>query len=70
MLNRKDREKNKSNGPWGMKTYEFTYRKKGDNLTRNRFVPAPSEETATEQLIYIMKKDNIEIEIISVKEKD
>jgi hypothetical protein len=70
MLNRRDRDRNKSNGPWGMNTYKFSYRKKGDNLQRSRFVPAPNQESAESQFKYIMNKDNIEVEILLIEEKD
>ena len=45
MLNKNRRDKNKSHGPWGMHEYDFTYRKMGDKVQRNRFIQAPSEES-------------------------
>ena len=69
-MNSKNRQDNKSNGPWGMHEFDFTYRKVGDSLEKNRFISAPSEESAAEQFNYIMKKANIEVEIVSVEQAD
>lgn len=59
MLNKKSRSENKSNGPWGMKNYNFTYRKTGDTVERHRFVQAPTEDGASKQFEYIMEKAGI-----------
>jgi len=70
MLNKRNRDQNKSKGPWGMHEYDFLYRKKGDSVTRNRFISAPTEKAATEQFNFIMKKDGVEVEILEIKKKD
>ena len=67
MLNKIRRDKNKSHGPWGMHEYDFTYRKMGDKVQRNRFIQAPSEESAIEQFDYIMTKAGVEVEILDIK---
>lgn len=69
-MNSKNRQDNKSNGPWGMHEFDFTYRKVGDSLEKNRFISAPSEESAVEQFNYIIKKANIEVEIVSIEQAD
>ena len=69
-MNSKNRQDNKSNGPWGMHEFDFTYRKVGDSLEKNRFISAPSEESAVEQFNYIMQKAGIEVEIVSVEQAD
>ena len=33
-MNSKNRQDNKSNGPWGMHEFDFTYRKVGDSLEK------------------------------------
>jgi len=67
-MNSKNRQDNKSNGPWGMHEFDFTYRKVGDPLEKNRFISAPSEESAIEQFNYIMKKANIKVDVVSVEQ--
>jgi len=67
-MNSKNRQDNKSNGPWGMHEFDFTYRKVGDSLEKNRFISAPSEESAIEQFNYIMKKANIKVDVVSVEQ--
>ena len=69
-MNSKNRQDNKSNGPWGMHEFDFTYRKVGDSLEKNRFISAPSEESAVEQFNYIMQKAGVEVEIVSVEQAD
>jgi len=68
MLNRLNRETNKSKGPWGMKSFNITYVKKGRKLERHRFVSAPNKRRALKQFEAIMNKSNIQVEILSVKE--
>jgi hypothetical protein len=70
MLNKSNRDENKSKGPWGMYEYDFLYRRKGDSVKRSRFISAPSEKGATEQFNFIMKKDGVEAEILEVKKRD
>ena len=67
-MNKKTRLKNKSNGPWGMKEFDITYSKVGDNLERQRFISAPDEESAINQFNFIMNKAEIEANIISIIE--
>ena len=68
MLNKKNRDKNKSKGPWGMKNFDFRFRKMGEKVKRTRFISAPSKDSAEEQFNYIMKKDGVEVEILEIKE--
>ena len=67
-MNKKTRLKNKSNGPWGMKEFDITYSKNGDGVERQRFISAPDQESAVNQFNFIMKKAEIEAEIISIIE--
>ena len=68
MLNRNKRLQNKSNGPWGMKEFDVSYRKLGDRVERQRFISAPTEESALTQFEFIMKKAGIEVEILGTEE--
>jgi hypothetical protein len=70
MLNNTQRETNKSKGPWGMKNYNFTYRKPGDSVERHRFVTAPSEPGAEKQFHVMMEKTGIEAIVISIEETE
>ena len=70
MLNRKERLENKSKGPWGMKSFEFSYRKMGETLHRSRFVSAPSEESAIDQFQFIMNKASVQVEILEILEEE
>jgi hypothetical protein len=70
MLNRKERLENKSKGPWGMKSFEFSYRKMGETLHRSRFLSAPSEEGAIQQFNAMMSKSNIQVEILEILEEE
>jgi hypothetical protein len=70
MLNKRERLENKSKGPWGIKSFEFSYRKMGEDLHRSRFVSAPSEEGATQQFNAIMSKANIQVEILEIFEEE
>mgnify|MGYP003131438323 FL=1 len=67
MINKNKRNANKSKGPWGMHEFDFTYRKKGDTVKRNRFIQAPCEDSAKEQFTYIMNKAGTEVEILDIK---
>ena len=53
-----------------MHEFDFTYRKGGDSLEKNRFISAPSEKSAIDQFNYIMKKANIDAEIVSIEQAD
>ena len=68
MLNKKERLNNKSKGPWGMKSYNFTYCKAGEDLERNRFITSPTQEAAEEQFNAIMDKLEVSIELVSIEE--
>lgn len=68
MLNKRQRDKNKSSGPWGIKNFDFRYTKVGDTVERDRFVSALDEESATEQFNIIMKKEGIDVTINSITE--
>ena len=70
MLNKRERLENKSKGPWGMKSFEFSYRKMGETLHRSRFVSAPSEESAIDQFQFIMNKANVQVEILEILEEE
>lgn len=70
MLNNTQRETNKSKGPWGMKNYNFTYRKPGDPVERHRFINAPSSEGAEQQFHAMMEKNDIRAIVISVEESE
>ena len=50
-----------------MHEFDFTYRKKGDTVKRNRFIQAPCEDSAKEQFAYIMNKAGVEVEILDIK---
>lgn len=69
-MNRKKRQQNKSNGPWGMKEFDISYRKLGDNVKRQRFIHAPTEDSAIEQFEFICKKAGFDAEIISIEVKE
>ena len=47
---------------------DFRFRKMGETVKRDRFISAPSKESAEEQFNYIMKKDGVEVEILEIKE--
>ena len=70
MLNKNRRSKNKSNGPWGMKEFDFSYKTIGDTLVKQRFISAPDEESAINQFNFIMKKAELNVEIVSIEEID
>jgi hypothetical protein len=70
MLNKQNRDKNKSKGPWGMKNFDFRYVRTGDTVVRDRFISAPSEETAVEQFNFIMEKEGFTVDIKSITELD
>jgi hypothetical protein len=67
MISRKNRDRNKSRGPWGLKDYNVTYRKAGDNVERHRFIQSPDEASALEQFEAIMKKEGIEPKNIKIE---
>jgi len=69
-VNKKNRQENKSKGPWGMHEYDFTYVKNGDTVERNRFIQAPSEESAIQQFTFLMKKSNAEVKILNIKREE
>tara|TARA_Y100000310_G_scaffold274076_1_gene289860 strand:+ start:222 stop:455 length:234 start_codon:yes stop_codon:yes gene_type:complete len=68
MLNKRRRETNKSKGPWGMKSFNITYKKIKQKLERHRFVSAPSKKGALQQFEAIMAKADIKVEILSIRE--
>ena len=69
MLNKRNRDKNKSRGPWGMINFNFSYRRMGETIHRHRFISAPSENSAIEQFNAIMDKSGFKgVEIISIAE--
>jgi len=69
MLSKKNREKNKSRGPWGMINFNFSYRKTGETISRNRFISAPSKNSAIEQFNAVIDKAGLKsVEIISIVE--
>jgi hypothetical protein len=70
MLNKRRRENNKSRGPWGMRDFNFTYRKAGDPVERHRFIQAPSEEGAESQFKAIMEKADVAAIIVSIEETE
>ena len=70
MLSYTERTENKSKGPWGMKNFNFTYRRMGESVSRHRFVNAPSEESAVNQFNALMDRENYITEIISVEETE
>lgn len=70
MINKNKRLQNKSNGPWGMKEFDISYKKIGDELEKQRFISAPDEEAALKQFHFIMDKAEVEVEVISVEEID
>tara|TARA_B100001939_G_scaffold16715_1_gene13971 strand:- start:459 stop:671 length:213 start_codon:yes stop_codon:yes gene_type:complete len=69
-MNKKKRQQNKSNGPWGIKEFDITYRKLGDTVKRQRFIHAVDEESALEQFDYICNKSEFAAEIVSIVEVD
>mgnify|MGYP003651549787 FL=1 len=68
MLNKRRRETNKAKGPWGMKSFNITYKKRKQKLERHRFISAPSKKTALKQFEALMAKSDIEVEILSIHE--
>ena len=68
MLSNRRRENNKSSGPWGLKDFNFTYRKAGDTVERHRFIQAPTEEGAQSQFLAIMEKMSISAIVVSIEE--
>ena len=67
-MNKKSREDNKSKGPWGMKNFDFQFRKMGEKIIRDRFINAPDKESAEDQFNFIMKKDGFEVDILNITE--
>jgi hypothetical protein len=70
MLNKRRRDNNKSRGPWGMKDFNFTYRKAGDSVERHRFIQAPTEEGAESQFLAVMEKAGITAIVVSIEETE
>ena len=68
MLSKKDRLKNKSRGPWGMKNFNFTYKVTEEDIDRHRFITAPTEEGAIEQFEAVIQKLGVAVEILTVEE--
>ena len=68
MLNKSNRENNKSQGPWGMKNFNIEYRKMGEKMHRHRFISAPSREGAEKQFASMMDKAHLEVEVLDVHE--
>lgn len=68
MISKKDRDNNKSRGPWGLKDYIISYKKNEEDIDRSRFITASDEESAKEQLIYILEKEGISPIILSIEE--
>ena len=64
MLNKRERMKNKS-GIFA--NYQVEYTLEGDEVVRERFFNANSEEHAREMFEAMMRRQNIEAEILSVK---
>ncbi len=70
MLSKRRRENNKSHGPWGMKDFNFTYRKAGDPVERHRFIQAPTEKSAESQFLAIMEKAGFAAIVVSIEESE
>ena len=68
MLSKRRRENNKSRGPWGMRDFNFTYRRPGDRVERHRFIQAPNKGGAESQFLAIMEKSAVIPIIISIEE--
>ncbi len=68
MLSRIKRNKNKAEGPWGQMSFNFTYRRVGEEMKRNRFITAENKELAIEQFNAVMEKFNILASIIEIEE--
>jgi hypothetical protein len=66
MLNKNKRDKNKSQGPWGLTDYIVAYKKTEDGMERTRFITATSTESAGEQLSSLLKKEGFTPIIISI----
>lgn len=64
MLNKRDRMKNKS-GIFA--NYQVEYTVEGDEIVRERYFNANSEEHAREMFEAMMQRQNIQAEILEVK---
>lgn len=67
MLTKEQRLKNKSKI---FPSYKVVYQRKGEDYTRDGYVNAPDEEEAGAMFLEMLENQNIEAEIVSVKEED
>ena len=51
-----------------MKSFNFTYRKLGEEMHRHRFVNAPTQEGAIKQFYGMMDKLDLMTEVLGVEE--
>ena len=70
MLSKRRRDNNKSRGPWGMRDFNFTYRRPGDSVERHRFIQATSRKGAESQFLTIMEKSGISPIVVSIEETE